>query len=69
VIPYEGATAIGVRLKDDIFALYSLGSDANDDFTRRVQNTAVVLRGADYLLFPPVLSLHRQNLIDRGDLK
>jgi hypothetical protein len=69
VIPYEGATAIGVRLKDDIFALYSLGSDANDDFTRRVQNTAVVVRGADYLLFPPVLSLHRQNLIDRGDLK
>jgi hypothetical protein len=69
VIPYEGGTAIGVRLKDDVFVLYSLGSDANDDFARRIQNGTVGVRGADYLLFPPVLSLYRQNLIDRGDLK
>jgi len=69
VIPYEGGTAIGVRLIDDVFVLYSLGSDANDDFARRIQNGTVGVRGADYLLFPPVLSLYRQNLIDRGDLK
>lgn len=69
VIPFEGGAAIGVRLTDDVFVLYSLGSDANDDFARRIQNGTVGVRGADYLLFPPVLSLYRQNLIDRGDLK
>jgi hypothetical protein len=27
------------------------------------------VQGADYLIWPPVVSLVRQNLTDRGDLK
>ncbi len=36
---------------------------------RRVQNTAQKVENADYLIWPPVISLYRQNLVELGDLK
>lgn len=68
-VPGEGNVNFSVKLKDDVFALYSLGSDNAKNFAKTVQNTPEVVQGADYLLFPPVLSLYRQYLIDRGDLQ
>lgn len=72
--PYEievvaGGAPFQVRLKDDTFVLYSVGSDNARNNAKRVQNTIDVVQGADYLIWPPTLSLVRQNLIDRGDLK
>ncbi|HYF14686.1 MAG TPA: hypothetical protein VD971_06405 [Phycisphaerales bacterium] len=58
-----------MNLKDDTFVLYSRGSDNANNFARRVQNTPDIVQGADYLLWPPVLSLYRKNLIDVGAIE
>lgn len=59
-----------VLLKDDVFVLYSVGSDYSDQKAARIQNTAAKIQiPADYLLYPPVQSLYRQSLVDLGQLK
>jgi hypothetical protein len=58
-----------VSLHNDVWVMYSHGTDNANDGARRVQNTTQIVKGADYLVWPPVLSLYRQHLIDRGDLK
>ncbi len=58
-----------VLLKDDTFVMYSVGTDLADHKARRVQNTWKRVEGADYLIWPPMLSLERQNLIDVGAMK
>ena len=58
-----------VRFKDDQFILYSVGRDGAKNWASRVQNTWELATGADYLIWPPVLSLYRQHLIDTGALK
>lgn len=68
VVPQYGAP-FSVPLQDDVWVLYSVGSDSQANGARRVQNTAQKVQNADYLLWPPVISLYRQNLIDLGDLK
>ncbi len=65
----RGDANFSLKLKDDTFVLYSLGTDTADNFAARIQNTTQVVQSADYLLFPPVLSLYRQNLRDRGDIE
>lgn len=64
-----GAAPFQVKLRDDTFVVYSVGSDNARNNAKRVQNTAAVVQGADYLIWPPTVSLVRQNLQDRGDLK
>ncbi len=64
-----GDSNFQVRLRKDTFVLYSRGSDNRNDGALRVQNTAEVVQNADYLIWPPVISLYRQHLIDRGELK
>lgn len=55
-----GRSSINVPLKDDNFVLYSYGSDNADGHARRNQNTAEKVElNADYLIWPPVLSLRR----------
>lgn len=56
------------RLRDDVFVLYSVGSDNAPSGARRVQNTIQRVEGADYLIWPPVLSLYRQHLSDSGEM-
>jgi hypothetical protein len=65
----NGETNFKVNLLDDVFLLYSKGTDNANNGGVRVQNTWKVVQGADYLISPPVISLYRQYLIDRGDLK
>lgn len=68
VLPSE--VTFRVLLKDDVFVLYSVGSDYSDQKAARIQNTARKIQvPADYLLYPPVQSLYRQSLVDLGQLK
>ncbi len=57
-----------VRLRDDTFILYSVGSDNERNWAERIQNTPKRVIGADYLLWPPIDSLYRQYLKDSGRL-
>lgn len=57
------------RIGDDQFVLYSVGGNGGKDWARRVQNTGENIAGADYLAWPPVLSLQRQYLRETGQLK
>ncbi len=65
----RGNANFNLKLKGDIFVLYSVGTDHQDNNADRIENTTRVVQGADYLLWPPVLSLYRQNLVDRGDIE
>jgi len=68
VLPSE--VTFRVLLKNDVFVLYSVGSDYSDQKASRIQNTARKIQvPADYLLYPPVQSLYRQSLVDLGQLK
>jgi hypothetical protein len=72
VVP--GGQAFDVPLGDDQFVLYSVGSDNAKNWADRVQNVARgaegrPVQGADYLIWPPVLSLYRRHLQDIGQLK
>lgn len=58
-----------LRFKQDQFLLYSVGSDGAKNYASKVQNTSSRVLGADYLIWPPVKSLYRQYLIDKGQLK
>ncbi len=73
-VPYEiEVFVVGsnfkVALKDDVFVLYSFGSDLAKGNARRVQNVPERVEGADYLMWPPVISLFRQHKLDAGDFK
>lgn len=58
-----------VRLRDDTFVLYSVGPDGGNNFARRVEVTRQPVADSDYLLWPPIMSLYRQALADKGQLK
>ncbi|HYE03567.1 MAG TPA: hypothetical protein VD963_10075 [Phycisphaerales bacterium] len=47
------------------FILYSRGPDGDDSFARDVTQSE---EGGDYLLWPPLVSLLRKNLVDQGQL-
>lgn len=59
----------GVKLQSDTFVIYSWGGDNAKNFAKKIQNTGETVAGADYLIYPPVLSLQRQYLIDLGDIR
>lgn len=59
----------GLRLRDDVFVMYSIGTDLRNNFARRIQNTTERVEGADYLIWPPTVSLYRQHLRDMGEIK
>jgi hypothetical protein len=65
----RGDANFSIKLGPETFVLYSFGTDTADNFAGRIQNTREVVENADYLLYPPVLSLYRQNLRDRGDIE
>ncbi len=57
------------KIPPEFFVLYSLGSDATDQGCKRAQSTTDTVQGADYLLWPPVLSLSRDYKKSVGLLK
>lgn len=65
----SGPENFSIPIKPGVFLLYSLGSDNADQKARRIENTSQIVQGADYLIFPPILSLFRQHRIDTGELE
>lgn len=55
--------------KSDAFIVYSVGTDSQPNWAKEVQNTMDIVFGADYLIWPPLLSLTREELRRRGDLR
>jgi hypothetical protein len=53
---------------DHVFVVYSVGPDGLTDAGLVATQTRVGVRG-DYLLFPPTISLYRQRLLEKGELK
>lgn len=57
------------RVDRDEFVIYSTGSDGASGWVERVENTFVYAPNADYLIWPPQISLLRRHLVQIGALK
>jgi hypothetical protein len=57
-----------VPLGDDVFVIYSLGPDEDRGNANFATQTRTGVPG-DYVLFPPLLSLYRQRLVELNELK
>jgi hypothetical protein len=57
-----------IPLRADTFVLFSVGPD-NDNVNAKDATQEDTTGEGDYILWPPMLSLIRQNLIDTGELK
>lgn len=67
---FRGGVNFDLRFRDDQFILYSVGSDGAKNRATRVDNSwDEKLSGADYILWPPMISMYRQYLKDSGGLK
>lgn len=58
----------GREFRSDEFVIFSIGTDRQSNLAGEVQNTFEEVFGADYLLWPPLLSLTRDELKRRGEL-
>jgi hypothetical protein len=65
----NGEDNFHVELFDDVFVLYSHGTDNKKGFAKRIQNTWKIVQDADFLVWPPYLSLYRTHLLDSGEIK
>ncbi len=69
IVPPDNSNTFGVTLRNDVCVIYSVGSDYQNNFAKRIQNTSKRVEGADYLIWPPLPSLYREHLRLIGDLK
>lgn len=65
----ESGENFQISLREDNYIIYSWGSDNAPGFAQLVENKIAKRPGADYLIWPSVLTLHRQHLIESGALK
>jgi len=68
-VVYPGVANFKVTLGQDHFVLYSVGPDGRKDFAKDVSNDPEKTAVGDLLLWPPVLSLVRQRMVETGQLK
>ncbi len=66
---FTGYANFRKRFTGDDFLLYSVGADSQDNVAVEIQNTPEFVPGADYLIWPPVLSLLRENRMTLGQLR
>lgn len=70
VVTRDPAYPVKRAFTDDTFIIVSMGSNYERDFAKYNQNTIKKLdKPADYLIFPPVVSLQREVMIARDALK
>jgi len=69
VVINPGGEDLAIRLRDDQFILYSVGTDSQKNWASEVQNSTDAPSGRDYMFWPPLHSLIRQDLIDSGKLR
>ena len=60
---------IGVGLDEEEYVIWSVGPDGDDDTARRVRENTRADYDGDYLIWPPVISLYREFLETRGELR
>lgn len=65
----EGAPNFRRNIANDEFVIYAVGADGVANLASLVQNSISLAQGADYLIWPPVLSLQRLQLEDLGELR
>jgi hypothetical protein len=58
-----------IDVGSDQFILYSVGPDGAKNWVKNVREDARDLYQGDYLIWPPTISLQRQNLREVGELK
>jgi hypothetical protein len=56
-------------LDDSHFVIYSVGPDGNPDWAQNVREDLSQIFTGDYLIWPPVVSLYRQHLEERGTIR
>lgn len=69
VVFVPGGANFTIRLREDTFVLYSTGPDGGRNNADRIQNSWLIVKDTDMLLWPSVSSLWRQHLKDVGALK
>ncbi|MDQ7013433.1 MAG: hypothetical protein Q9O74_06000 [Planctomycetota bacterium] len=62
----DDAPNVSILLREDQFVLYSVGADGSAQWADEVQNSPDAPPGRDYLLWPPVLSVVRDTLLNDG---
>ncbi len=62
-----GGENFAMMLREDQFVMYSVGQDGVKNFAEDVSNDVDAITG-DYLIWPPMLSIHREHLRDTGRL-
>lgn len=62
----DDAPNVSILLREDQFVLYSVGADGSAQWADEAQNTPDAPPGRDYLLWPPVLSVVRDTLLNDG---
>ncbi len=62
----DDAPNVSILLREDQFVLYSVGADGSGQWADEVQNTPDAPPGRDYLLWPPVLSVVRDTMLNEG---
>lgn len=68
VITTDGAN-FAMDIGSDQFIVYSVGPDGRKDWATNVRESAMEFFPGDYLIWPPVISLHRQHLLETGQLR
>ncbi len=69
VFTARGESNFKVPVGDDQFVLYSVGPDGAKNWADRVSAAPARDFPGDLLLWPPVISLYRQRLIDTGQMR
>src|SRR5690606_35493800 len=64
-----GLNNFGMALRSDDFIMVSTGSDNDGDFARNVQNTHERTYDTDYLIWPPLVTLVREELLRTRQLR
>lgn len=68
VITMDGAN-FSMDIDGSQFIVYSVGPDGRKDWATNVRESALEFFPGDYLIWPPVISLHRQHLLETGQLQ
>ncbi|HMN41398.1 MAG TPA: hypothetical protein PKE29_11180 [Phycisphaerales bacterium] len=66
--PPPPAPEFSLAMDDRVFVIFSVGPDGLSDMVSYATQTRTGVRG-DYLLFPPTISLYRQRLAEKDELK
>lgn len=69
IYPGDPHRPFKVHLREDQFVVYSVGPDDDKGWVQFATQADPDAQEGDYLLWPPVLSLLRQHLVEQGRLK